>query len=137
MKANLLSSLFAGAVLVLGTGLAIPAAVAGPGPEYWRNLGKTPERTPAASVSSSTVSMRCTDARVVPITETKSILPNGRGPTRTVEVGRKVMCTSCDAPLVVMKPSGHNGRGAMMPVAIKGSHDCAKSGCNPSTASLE
>lgn len=116
--------------LLLGT---LTAAYAGPGPNYWKNLGKTDTSAPSAAPSEHAV-RPCTDARVVPITETKTILANGRGPTRTVEVGQKLVCTSCDTPLIVMKPSGPNGRGAMEPVAIKGTHDCTKNGCTPSPA---
>jgi hypothetical protein len=133
MKTNALhSKLLAGIALAFGTGLAIPAALAGPGPQFWnRPAAKTePSATVAPAPHSASVSA-CTDSRLVTITETKSILPNGRGPTRTVEVGKKLLCTSCDTPLVVMKPSGSNGRGAMAPVEVRGTHDCTKNGCVP------
>ncbi len=76
----------------------------------------------------------CVDARVISKTEPRFIQANGRGPTRTVEVGKKLACTSCDIPTVVMKASGHNARGAMAPVAIKGMHDCTQNGCTPATS---
>lgn len=110
MKTNSLhSKLLAAIALALGTGLAVPAALAGPASESGRP---------------------CADARLVAVTETKTILSNGRGPTRTVEIGKKFTCTACDTPAIIMKPSGHNGRGVMGPVAIKGTHDCSK-GCAP------
>ena len=132
---NLALNLFAGAALAWGTGLAIPAAIAGPGPDYWRNLGRNENAAIAAPAALLTHSARaCTDARLISVTETKTILPNGRGPMQTAEVGKKLVCTSCDTPLIVMKPSGHNARGGMAPVAIRGTHDCAKKGCTPGTS---
>jgi hypothetical protein len=133
MKTNIrYSKLLAGVALALGTGLVVPAAIAGPGPGYWRNQGAAPTTPVVAPMPPSPrTEVVCTDARVVSVTETKFVQANGRGPMRTAEVGRKMVCTSCDVPLVVMKPSGHNARGAMAPVAIRGTHDCAMNGCMP------
>ena len=125
----LCSKLLAAAALIVGAGFSISTAMAGPGPDYWRNLGKmesTAVVAPAATLTHAT--RACTDSRLVAVTETKTILNNGRGPIQTVEVGKKLVCTSCDTPIIVMKPSLHNGRGPMTPVAIKGTHDCTK-GC--------
>ena len=122
------SALFVGAVLSLGAVLTVSTATAGPGPDYWRNLDKKDDGATAPAAPMAHATRACTDARLVSVTETKSILPNGRGPTQTVEVGKKLVCTSCDIPLIVMKPSLPNGRGPMVPVAIKGTHDCTK-GC--------
>lgn len=122
--------LLAGAALALGTGLAIPTAIAGPGPDYWRNLGK-PEAKSSLAPPAPIATRACTDSRLVPVTETRTTWHNGRGPLQTVEVGKKLVCTSCDIPLIVMKPSGHNARGPLAPVAIKGTHDCTKNGCTP------
>lgn len=108
------SRLLVGVAFLAATGLAIPA-IAAPAPH------------------SEHAVIPCTDARVVSVTETKSILANGRGPTRTVTIGQKLACTSCDTPMMAMKPSGHNARGAMAPVAIKGTHDCTMSGCTPTS----
>jgi hypothetical protein len=120
------SRLLAGVTLSLGAGLAVPA-IAGPGPQYWRNPGKSESTMTVAPPAHGEHAIRaCTDARVVSVTETKSILPNGRGPTRTVEVGKKLVCTSCDIPIIVMKPSWQNARGPLAPVTIKGTHDCTK-----------
>ena len=133
-------NLIAGAALAWGSGFAIPAALAGPGPDYWRNQGKSENTAIAVPAAPTTpITRACTDARLIAVTETKTILPNGRGPMQTVEVGKKLVCTSCDTPLIVMKPSGHNARGGMAPVAIEGTHDCAKKGCTPGTsvASIE
>lgn len=129
------STFLAGAALALGTGLAIPAAIAGPGPEYWRNQGKTDGRAAVTAAHVEHATRACTDARLVTVTETKPSWHNGRGPLVTTEVGKKLECTSCDTPLVVMKPSGHNGRGAMAPVEIRGKHDCTKNGCGTALAS--
>ena len=133
MKTNTLrSKLLAGAALALGISFANPNVIAGPGPDYWRNQGKA--SSPAASAPAATMPRTvaaCTDARLESVTETKFIQANGRGPTRTVEVGKKLDCTACDIPMIVMKPSGHNARGAMAPVAISGTHDCTKNGCTP------
>lgn len=129
MKTHMISSaLLAGAALTLGAVLAISTASAGPGPDYWRNLGKKDMSAPALAAPAAHAVRACTDARLVSITETKSILPNGRGPVQTVEVGRKLVCTSCDIPMIAMKPSLPNGRGPMVPVAIRGTHDCTN-GC--------
>ena len=134
MKTYMLhSKLIAGVALALGTGLAVPTAIAGPGPDYWRNLGK-PESKSSPAPAAPVENKACTDARLVSVTETKPTWPNRRGPLQTVEVGKKLVCTSCDTPLIVMKPSGHNARGGMAPVAIKGTHDCAKKGCTPGTS---
>ncbi len=136
MKTKLrFSKLFAGVAMALGTGAIMSTAVAGPGPDYWRNLGKAPSTatvSPAAPMIHANTA--CTDARIVSVTEKKFIQANGRGPMRTVEVGKKQVCTACDVPTIVMKPSGHNARGAMVPVAIKGSHDCTTNGCKPDTS---
>ena len=135
MKTNTLRlNLLAGVALALGTGLAIPTVNAGPGPDYWRNLGK-PEFKSSVASPAPIESKACTDAKLVPVTETRTTWHNGRGPLQTVEVGKKLVCTSCDTPMIVMKPSGHNGRGAMAPVAIKGTHDCSKAGCGIPVAS--
>ena len=128
------SRLVAGVALSLGTGLAVPA-IAGPGPQYWRNLGKSDTTTAVVpAVRGGNTNPACTDARVVSVTETKSILPNGRGPMRTTEVGKKLACTSCDTPVIAMKPSWPNARGPLVPVAIKGTHDCTANGCMPAAS---
>lgn len=130
MKIRRTLKLLAGAALAFGTSFAIPNVIAGPGPNSWLNQGKAPStatRDPAAPKPHTVAG--CTDARLVSVTETEFIQANGRGPTRTVEVGKKLVCTSCDIPMIAMKPSGHNARGAMAPVAIRGTHDCTKNGC--------
>lgn len=114
---------------LLASGLLASIVLAGPGPDYWRNLGKTADPKIDAP-SPATIPVRaCIDARVVTVTETKPGWHNGRGPLVTTEVGRKLTCTACDTPVIVMKPSGPNARGAMAPVAIPGTHDCTKAGC--------
>jgi len=137
MKTNAFpSSFLAGAALALVTGLAIPAATAGPGPQYWNNQGKADLKTAGTSASTEGAASACTGAQLVTVTETKPSWHNGRGSLVTTEVGKKLECTSCDTPIVVMKPSGHNGRGAMAPVEIKGKHDCSKGGCGTAVASV-
>lgn len=137
MKTNAFrSKLLAGVALALGTGLAIPAAVAGPGPQYWRNAGKTDTNTAVAAAPAARAARACTDARLVTVTETKPTWHNGRGPLVTTDMAKKFECTSCDTPMVVMKPSGYNGRGGMAPVEIRGKHDCTKSGCGGTVASV-
>lgn len=133
MKTNTFRfTLLAGAVLALGTGVAIPAAIAGP--EFWPSVSNREKAGAATPDSAERGSVSCIDARWVNVTETKPRWHNGRGPLLTTELGKKLECTSCDTPMVAMKPSGHNGRGAMAPVAIKGKHDCAKSNCAPAVA---
>jgi hypothetical protein len=125
------SRLLAGAALILGTGLAVPA-IAGPGPQYWRNLGKPANTTTVAPAArSEKTNPACTDSRSVSVTATKPAWQNGRAPLTTVEVGKKLVCTSCDTPLIVMKPTWPNARGPLEPVALKGTHDCTKNGCMP------
>jgi hypothetical protein len=124
---SLRSTLLAAAVLASGTGLAIPAAHAGPGLEYWRPHGKTVSK-PAVAPEHG-MKRTCTDARVEIVAETRPSWHNGRGPLTTTEVGEKLLCTACDIPMIAMKPSGHNGRGAMAPAETKGRHDCVKNGC--------
>lgn len=119
-------------VAIITGGLFAAAALAGPSPHAWRNQSKASDTATAASAAPMThANAACNDARLVSVTETAFLQANGRGPIRTVEVGKKLICTSCDNPMIVMKPSGHNARGAMAPVAIKGSHDCTKNGCTP------
>ncbi len=114
---------------IVVSGLFAAAALGGPGPQYWNRPASAPVSKPDPAPKTVAPAVRaCTDSRVVSVTKTESILPNGRGPHRTFEVGKKLICTSCDTPTVVMKPSGHNGRGAMAPVTIKGTHDCG-TGC--------
>ena len=127
MKTHIVSStLLAGAALALGTVLTVSSATAEPNPDDCRNLGKKDNKATARAAPKAPATRACTDARFVSVTETKSMLPNGRGPTQTVEAGKKLVCTSCDIPLIVMKPSLPNGRGPMVPVEIKGTHDCTK-----------
>jgi hypothetical protein len=133
MKTNTLrSKLLAAAALALGTGFTISNAIAGPGPDYWRNQGKAPSPAPSAPAAPTPQTVAaCTDARLVSVKETKFIQANGRGPMRTVEVGKKLVCTSCATPMIVMKPSGFISKGALTPVTIRGKHDCTKAGCTP------
>lgn len=129
---NTARNLLRATVGIFVSGVFAAATLAGPGPDYWRHQGKAPgttTSTPAAPTPEGVAV--CTDARLVSVTETKFIQANGRGPMRSVEVGKKLVCTSCETPMIAMKPSGHNGRGAMAPVAIKGTHDCTKNGCRP------
>lgn len=123
-------------IAIIASSLFAAVALAGPGPQYWNKTSPKPAEkasVPAAPMPHAVAA--CTDARLVSVTETKFIQANGRGPMRTVEVGKKLVCTSCDTPMIVMKPSGHNARGAMAPVAIKGTHDCSKVGCGSPVAS--
>jgi hypothetical protein len=132
MKTLTLNSKFiVGLALALGAELVVPIVIAGPGPDHWRDLGKT--KGGPTTQSDVKAAPACMDARLVSVYETKPTLSNGRGPTRTIEVGKKLECTSCDTPMIVMRPSGHNGRGAMAPVAIKGTHDCTANGCSPNS----
>jgi hypothetical protein len=110
------------------------AARAGPGPQYWRDQANAGNKAAVSPPSAERAFRGCGDARLVTITETKSSWTNGRGPMLTTTVGQKLMCTACDTPAIVMKPSGHNGRGAMVPVEIKGKHDCSKNGCGAAVA---
>lgn len=119
---------------IFASGLFTAAALAGPGPEYWRSPGKTDGNAAVTAAPIERAARACTDARLVTVTQTKPSWHNGRGPLVTTEVGKTLECTSCDTPMVVMKPSGHNGRGAMAPVEIKGKHDCTKSGCGTAVA---
>jgi hypothetical protein len=125
------STLLAAAALAFGTSL-ITSTLFAAAPDHRHTPGKAPSTTTVAPVETTTaVNAACTDARLVSVTETKFLHANGRGPTRTVELGQKLVCTACDTPMIVMKPSGHNARGAMAPVAIRGTHDCTKNGCTP------
>ena len=128
MKTHIISSAILAGALSLGAVLTISTASAGPGSDYWRNLGQKDTGAPAPAAPTAHAVRACTDARLVSITETKSILANGRGAMQTVEVGKKFVCTSCDVPMVTMKPSLPNGRGPMVSVAIRGTHDCS-TGC--------
>lgn len=70
----------------------------------------------------------CPNARLTTVTETKTLSPGGRAATQRIESTRRLTCTACDVPMTVLRPSGHNGRGAMAPVTISGTHDCSR-GC--------
>ena len=110
-----------GAGLALVFGLTGPSALAGPGPQYWQALGKTKVET-ATPVAQSSGGVVCTDAKIIPDTQTKNAWPNGRGPLVTSTVGTKTECTACGT-FTVMKPSWHNGRGPMQAVQVAGRHD--------------
>ena len=110
-----------GAALALVFGLTNPRILAGPGPEYWRNLrNPKPEVAAAAAQPSGPV---CTDAKIVTHFATRNAWPNGRGPLQVVAAGTKTVCTACGT-FTVMKPSWHNGRGPLQPVQFAARHEC-------------
>lgn len=118
-----------GAAFVLAVGFTASRASAGPGPQYWQSLGKPKTEAPAAAAQPAP-GVVCTDAKVVPVTETKNAWPNGRGPLVTTTVGTKTVCTACGT-FTVMKPSLPNGRGPMERVQVSGKHNCTTACVKP------
>ncbi len=117
-----------GATLAVALSFTAPRTLAGPGPEYWRNLGKPkPEASAPAAQPSGIV---CTDSKTVAVTEVKNAWTNGRGPLQVSEVGTKRECTSCGT-FTVMKPSWPNARGPLQPVQVAGKHDCTAACVTP------
>lgn len=102
------------------------SAYAGPGIQYWQSLGK-PKAEPATKI--------CTDHQVVRATVMEPVLPNGRGPLHAVDIGPKVVCTSCAGSSTVMLPSLANGRGPLHPVAVAATRHYCNSSCVPSNTS--
>lgn len=129
---RILQLLGSGAGLALVLGITAPRAFAGPGPQYWQSLGKPKVET--ATPASQSSGLVCTDAKIVPATQTRNAWPNGRGPLATLTVGTKTECTACGT-LTVMKPSLANGRGPMQAVQVAGTHDCTSACVKPPPAS--
>lgn len=102
---------------------AASTAKAGPGIEYWTGLGQ-PKQEAAMKPAPVPASKVCTDSRSVAVTELRYVLPNGKGPMRSVQVGTKQTCDSCGATYTSMRPSWANGKGPLEAVQIKSIHDC-------------
>lgn len=120
MKTSFISS-FRGLSLMLGLAI-LSSAYAGPGPQFWRNMGNSNQLQPTGR-DSTQCGMVCPDTKTVNITERRNDWPNGRGPTHEVVVGTEQVCTSCGS-FTVMKPSLPNGRGPMQAVTVTGTHVC-------------
>lgn len=131
------SKVLAGAMLVLGTSLALPTAFAGPGSgvSIWRNSPK-PDKIPAAPATSGTMAAPCTDSRVISVKEAKWVRGNGRGMT-IVDAGKTLVCNSCATPVAVSRPVDRNSNGPKAGKPSRGLHDCTKGGCGTVVASLD
>ncbi len=89
-------------------GSATVSGFAGPGPQYWANLNKSPaqanDATPAATIPI------CPGSKDVAVTVMKPSWQNGRGPLKEVQIGTKRICTVC--PVTTTETKGWaNGRG--------------------------
>ena len=137
MKTNTFrSTLLAGAALALGTGFAIPAAVAGPGSgvSIWRDKPGATNTAPA-SVTPSETPRVCTDARLISVKESKWVRGLGRGMV-IVDAGKALVCNSCATPVVVAKTHDRNSNGPKASMPIKALHDCTKNACGTAVASV-
>lgn len=138
MKTNMrYSKLLAGVALALGTGLIIPTAVAGPGSgvSIWRNKPAA-EKAPAAPSASVEPPRACTDSRLISVKEAKWVRGLGRGMV-IVDAGKALVCNSCATPTVAAKTHDRNSNGPKASMPIKALHDCVKSGCGGTVASVK
>lgn len=121
---NSLKLLALGACFTLALA-AVPSAKAGPGIDYWLNLGK-PKAENSAPVAVP-ARRNCPDSKIVSVGEMQSVLRNGRGAQRYVQTGTKRVCESCAPATTVMKPTWPNGKGPLAPVSVKSTHNCDSS----------
>lgn len=111
MKAPL-SSLSAGLSLgLLASVLLSSSALAGPGPQYWQNVGRTNASATTQTKPAATAAHLCAGAETVAVTTMKPALPNGRGPLVEVQTGTKTVCHMCPVTTTVRTNSLPNGRG--------------------------
>jgi len=127
MKSNSIT----GRLLGLFLPLALAGSVyAGAGFQYWQALKASPAIPPTAASSQAAIVKLCTNMTVVPIIVLTPSAPNGRGPLQAVQIGTKVVCTSCEMNAIVQKVIAPNGRGPLQAVAVAtGLHDCS-AGCS-------
>ena len=93
-----------GGLLVLALAIVVPTATAGPGPQYWRDLGQIKTQTQAKEIEpDATVMLVCGACKTVKLTEFKSSQTNGRPPMSWMEVGSKHDCEHCGGTITVVK----------------------------------
>jgi len=93
-----------GALLALALAIVVPTVSAGPGSEYYRNLGQIKTQTEAKAIEpESTVMMVCGACKTVKITQFKSEFSSGRPPMRWFEVGSKHECEHCGGTITVVQ----------------------------------
>ena len=91
------------ALLALALAFIVPAASAGPGPEYWRNLGQVKTQKEAKEIKpDSTVMLVCGACKTVKLADFKSPQTNGRPPLTWTEVGSKHDCEHCGGSITVV-----------------------------------
>lgn len=108
-----------GALLALALTFVVPAASAGPGSEYWRNLGRLTTQAQAKAIEpDSMVMLVCGACKTVKLTEYKSPQSNGRPPMAWLEIGSKHECEHCGGTITVV-----NGK-----TKDEMQHNCSKCG---------
>lgn len=135
MKTNsLVTKILAGTTLALFSGLLLPSAYAGPGSgvSIWRDQDK---KAPVVVTPATTEKRACTDARVVPVKQTTWTRNGGRGPAITT-FGEKLVCSSCAVPVTSAKTTDRNANGPKAAWVAKATHDCSKSGCGTTLATV-
>ncbi len=106
-------------LLALALAIIVPSASAGPGIQYWKDLGQVKTQTQAKEIEpDSTVMLVCGACKTVKLTEFKSGLPNGRPPMSWMEVGSKHECEHCGGTITVV-----NGK-----TKDEMQHNCSKCG---------
>jgi hypothetical protein len=116
MKTTLLKTTLAS--LALGAAVAF----AGPGPQFWQNVGKASAPTAHAPVTKAVASAPagCGGCKTAPVTEFSSTLPNGKGTPRWTVVGSKHTCGGCTGTIASI-------RGKVSDTMDRGSGACAAS----------
>ena len=90
--------------LAIALAIFVPAATAGPGPQYWRDLGQLRTQAQVKAIEpESTVMMVCGACKTVKITEYKSAQANGRPPMSWMEIGSEHQCEHCGGTITVVK----------------------------------
>lgn len=116
-----------GALLAIALGLGTSTLSAGPGSEYWRNLGQPKPVGPATAVKlACPLGEACPDAKVIEVYQVKPAWHNGRGPLQSTFVGTKTICTTCGGTTTEMRSTTANGRPPMVPVTVPAKHDCGR-----------
>lgn len=113
------------------------SAFAGPGPQFWQNVGtakKAPVVVAAPATTTPVAAHACAGAAVVPVISMKPAWPNGRGPLIAVQTGTKTVCHVCATTTVVTTNDWPSHRGPLVQKAeiMKAgeTHVCT-TGCAP------
>lgn len=127
MKTSFLTKTAGASLGLFVSALLATSALAGPGPQFWQQQGKTRDENAAKQAAATTP--LCAGAQTVPVTVMKPAWPNGRGPLTEVQIGTKTVCHMCPVTEVVTKNAWPNGRGPTTRTEVTkpgAEHDCGK-----------